>query len=283
MGEIYRSASVTGSRRLNVTRSEAVGKVSDERHDDIRQPNSVKPVVPEAAPRLPAVAEDNKIASGVPVPLSDVEHLQALSAIQEKHIAQLELEKGELFRDCQELAAEADRLRVELDARNESQRSQAYELGLQQAHDEVTEQRQTSKDEIDQLRQLFDTNMQNHLRQVDEFAVEIAFAALSRVVGDHYEDPQFIQAAVNQALAGVRQASDVSVRVSHHDFKLIQTYTAGAKSSQFAHMQLIADHRVSVGGCLIDTETGIWDARFETQLQRLHDAIEYAVQGGLGS
>ena len=45
------------------------------------------------------------------------------------------------------------------------------------------------------------------------------------------------------------------------------------KNGDTARLELVADERVELGGCLIETDGGTLDGRLETQLKRLRDTL----------
>jgi flagellar biosynthesis/type III secretory pathway protein FliH len=111
--------------------------------------------------------------------------------------------------------------------------------------------------------------------------VDIAFAALARLIGDRTGEEGFTRALVAHALSTVRGARKVAVHVSQQDFKVMGRLgeELGA-DGRFSEIEFVPDPRVTVGGCMIETDTGVWDARLETQLQRLRDAIDSSVKSG---
>ena len=73
----------------------------------------------------------------------------------------------------------------------------------------------------------------------------------------------------------MRGAQKVAVHVAQQDFDLMRKFENEITASgRISEIDFVADPRVTVGGCMIEAETGVWDARLETQLQRLRDAIE---------
>ena len=86
-------------------------------------------------------------------------------------------------------------------------------------------------------------------------------------------------------LSGYRQtkAMDAFAEVPDDSAELVCGCMRGAKVSdtvQRINNPLGKVLVVTVGGCMIETDTGVWDARLETQLQRLRDAIDAAVKSG---
>ncbi len=63
------------------------------------------------------------------------------------------------------------------------------------------------------------------------------------------------------------------VRVSPRDHELLAAEGLKPKNGDAHAVELLADERVELGGCLIETGGGTLDGRLETQLKRLRDTL----------
>ena len=66
-----------------------------------------------------------------------------------------------------------------------------------------------------------------------------------------------------------------TLRLSEYDYNILSAHNSEMK--KFNIKNLISDDRVELGGCIIDTEKGIFDGRLEVQLARLKDVIDSKV------
>jgi len=279
MGEIYRSAAVTGLRRLDSNREQQAERRKQKKQN--KTGASAKAIDSEQARARSAVSEEKPEVAVAPdqegqVSLeSELDRLGDLCDVQQKRIEQLEAEKEELLSDLKELVAELQAAKEQTDQQHELETSAGYEAGMAQAQDEIDKERKKLISDTGQLRELFSSNLEEQMQKVDEFAVEIAFAALTRVVGERFGDEAFTRSVVSQAVDSVRGARKVAVHVAQQDYELMSQFADEITASgQISEIEFVADPRVTVGGCMIETETGVWDARLETQLQRLRDAID---------
>jgi flagellar assembly protein FliH len=283
MGEIYRAAPITGMRRLN----NHVVERRDQRENQGKKGKAGSSKLPEADAQSMGNASE-AVDSGSSVSGARLDNVTVeaelarsrdLSEVQQKRIEQLEAEREELRGDLKAMATELKEANEQSDQKYQVETSAGYEVGVKQAKQESDKERKKLSREVQQLRKLFAANLEEQLQQVDAFAVEIAFAALTKVVGERFGDEEFTRAVVSKAVDSVRGARKVAVHVAQQDFELMQQF--GGKltaSGQISEIKFVADPRVTVGGCMIETETGVWDARLETQLQRLRDAIEASMQ-----
>ncbi len=97
-----------------------------------------------------------------------------------------------------------------------------------------------------------------------EFALEIA----KKIVGREATiDREIAVALVKVSLKKLHDRSIAEVHLHPDDFEFVQANRA--KLDFRGTLELIADQTVSVGGCLIHTETGDIDARIESQFAEI--------------
>lgn len=286
MGEIYRSVSVTGTRTLLAQRVERVV------NDKAEKP-TVAQNVDREGPRArnkgqsPADklhdAEASAVVAEQALPDSTAvtqQHMQDdLLTIQQRHLDQLEGEKRDLEGQLDNQAEELREATQSLSEWMAAEESRGYAEGHEKAAREVGEQNEQKLAQLGQAMALFDETLHAQVQQVDKYAVELAFAALARIVGEQCSNTVFTKAVVEEALASVKGSSKVVVRISQSDLDVLESIRGDlATAGQFSELQLVADPRVSVGGCLIETDNGTWDARLETQLLRLKDTVEQSLK-----
>lgn len=287
MGEILRAAAVTGTRKLDAARVETRRNESDERvtaaKGGARKPSRDAAAQPREEPAFSVPA-----APAAPVPPDPAQALSTelartrdLAEIQEKRIAQLETENAAVSSRLEALGARHAKLEEQLRKDTESGHSRGYEDGVAAAREDLARELKKQAADLQQVQRLFSSSLEGQLAQVDEYAVDIAFAALARLIGDRTGEEGFTRALVAHALSTVRGARKVAVHVSQQDFKVMGRLgeELGA-DGRFSEIEFVPDPRVTVGGCMIETDTGVWDARLETQLQRLRDAIDSSVKSG---
>jgi len=116
----------------------------------------------------------------------------------------------------------------------------------------------------------------NLLEENDRFVLQMGFLASAEIL--HSEITKRDDAVlhnVRAALEKVVRAVDLRLRVSPHDFKLIQAHLPELLSrivdSDDFHLE--ADAEVARGGCFLTTETGDIDAQIDNQLAILRQAL----------
>jgi flagellar assembly protein FliH len=104
--------------------------------------------------------------------------------------------------------------------------------------------------------------------EVVRLALEIARKVIRREVS---ADEELVLTLVKVALSRLADQTVMTVRVNPADYQTIQRHHhAHSSSSSLAEgVKLVDDPSVSRGGCLIETESGIIDARIEEQLREI--------------
>jgi len=147
---------------------------------------------------------------------------------------------------------------------------QGYAAGVGQAQAEYAAQ-------LEAMQQLFGSMrsaLSDAIAGAEDVIVEIAFEAVCRVLGDVVGRREGVLAVVREVIRGVRERENLVVRVAPQDHALIVTERQQLlKNGDAGRIELVADERVELGGCLIETAGGTLDGRLETQLQRLRDTL----------
>jgi flagellar assembly protein FliH len=110
------------------------------------------------------------------------------------------------------------------------------------------------------------------IHQTEHQMVQLALAVARRVV--HREislDRDLLVAMARVALDRLGESAQVTVRLSPEDFDA----TAAARASQWTgtNVTVVADSRVSRGGCRIESDLGVMDAGADAQIQEIARAL----------
>jgi len=116
--------------------------------------------------------------------------------------------------------------------------------------------------------------------ELSELGAEIAFEAVCKVLGQALTTREAVLAAVRETVRRARDRSQLTLRVSPADFAAIRehlgTVLDGLEAGQ---VEVAADDRVELGGCLLETPAGQLDGRLEVQLANLRQALLAARAG----
>lgn len=210
-------------------------------------------VVPEPAPRAPVAAPS--AAAEVPPPVVVAEPVPPPPPAP----------TYEEFRS---------RFREELEQEREEARRQAHAEGTAQAQREVQEQYRA---EIDSLKSLLRSAREQLDQQYDsvvDAAAEAVFEAVSRMLGESYRERTGVTAVVREVVRAAKDRSRLVVRVHPDDLAVLNVCVDDVgRGLSSGTIETVADDRVVLGGCLLETPGGNLDGRLEIQLQQLRDAL----------
>lgn len=167
--------------------------------------------------------------------------------------------------------ADADMRRRAGEVAAEEARQAGYQRGLQEGKEAAV------RDMADLLVRVREDAAQVRLESKDA-AIPLAKKMAQLIVGRALElHPSLIADIANQALAAAKpRAGEVVVRVSPGDLPVIERERPKLMSrlSSGVDLRLVADDKVGVGGCIIETPSGVrLDARLSTQLETIEKAL----------
>jgi flagellar assembly protein FliH len=112
------------------------------------------------------------------------------------------------------------------------------------------------------------------IRGMQDMAVAIAFEALCKMLGAAAVSREGVEALVREAVSHAAHAARVAVRLHPADLSALRQ--AGAfelATASGAAVSWIADQSIALGGCVVETDGGMLDARLDTQLERLRATL----------
>jgi type III secretion system HrpE/YscL family protein len=169
---------------------------------------------------------------------------------------------------AREILAQAEKEAAALRAAALADAQEARRRGLAEGHEEglarATEVLARAHAERDAL-----------LSGVDREVVDLALGAARKILGREVSERAAAVEIVAQALAAVRRARQVRVRVSPEDALVLRAAEPilTARLAQGAGFELLEDPGIARGGCIVETESGQVDARLESQLAALRRAL----------
>jgi flagellar biosynthesis/type III secretory pathway protein FliH len=158
---------------------------------------------------------------------------------------------------------------------------EAYREGRESGYrDGVTEARAELADALalvqrvgQEVRAVRDRVLWNAEREVIELVITVA----QTVIGRQVElEPALVLDTVERALARAGAQNVVRIRVHPNDRDTVAVAMA-EQHGDAVPFQVLSDHAVSVGGCVVDTEAGEVDARLDVQLAEVARVLRETV------
>ncbi len=143
----------------------------------------------------------------------------------------------------------------------ESARQQGYQEGLSQWNQAVMS-----------ALQAHDKLLGDSEEQLLRLAVHIAEKIIGEQIRSH---PETIVDIVREALKSVRQERSLTIQVNPEHLEIVRQRLARLEEivGIGRQIQIVPNPSLGAGGCIVESELGVIDARLETQLKCLEEAL----------
>jgi|tagenome__1003787_1003787.scaffolds.fasta_scaffold20975006_3 flagellar assembly protein FliH len=119
------------------------------------------------------------------------------------------------------------------------------------------------------------------LAQAERAAVELALELASKIVSAAVEvRPEVVLQVVESALRRTTLRDQLTLQVSPEDFELVRDAAEGlaGRIGGIHRLDVLAERRVTRGGCVVRTAEGEIDAQLDEQLNRAREIVAEALQ-----
>jgi flagellar assembly protein FliH len=155
----------------------------------------------------------------------------------------------------------------------------AYERGRLDGEKALHERLLRQRNELLELQQGVLKSLQQAMPQVvrdcEQALTALALEVAQKLVSGLPISAQMVEAAVQEALGEVEEATDYHIYLHPEDLELLQQVNSNLLASQVnnARMHFHRAPEVTRGGCLVKTRFGVIDARRETKLDLLEKSL----------
>ncbi|KNB72724.1 flagellar assembly protein FliH [Brevibacillus reuszeri] len=178
---------------------------------------------------------------------------------------QKRMEAAALFQQVQEEAKQDG-----YDAGYEDGKRQAYEEQV----DTITKAKTLLEEAYDEKQQI--------ISEAEPFLVDLSIEVAKKVIGGELkQSPEQVLEMSKKVLSRSRVHGQITVCVNHHYFDYIQEHRPQLLEllDGQAELSIYPDHTVQDGGCVIRTQLGSVDARVDTQLSEIKQALLEIARG----
>ena len=152
---------------------------------------------------------------------------------------------------------------------------QGFELGLKQGEERGLIQAQEQADvrlkKLDDFILSLEQQIAETLRKQSPKLFDILASILPNFFIHNTVSKANIEFAINKALKEINDSERMTIKLSKEDYQLLQQGKIAIHAS--GHLKIEASDEVVLGGCLIETEKGIFDGRLENQMDKLKDIL----------
>jgi flagellar assembly protein FliH len=201
----------------------------------------------------------------------------------------------ELSVDLEAVRAEAEAIRLKAIRDAERIREQARREGYQRGYDEgyhdgAREAQQRADAELQRTLETLRTQLQQviesvhaqheaYLQHAESQMLDLVLEVARKVVREELKlQPAHVLAIVRDALRRVQGVGRLRIRVNPLDVDLLRQNRPSLLQvvEGIESIEIVEDRRVDQGGCIIETEQGVYDARIRTQLGEIERALREA-------
>lgn len=150
---------------------------------------------------------------------------------------------------------------------------QKAEARIEQAHAAQTRKLRDANEQLAALLKAWPAAADELDQRLETLSLDIAFACVTRLLGEIGADGELMKRLCRQALSEYRQRP-VTVRVAAADVEAVGELASDTE------VRVIADARLSPGQCRLETHKGLYDTSLEVRLDALKQALLRSVDGG---
>lgn len=161
----------------------------------------------------------------------------------------------------------------------EQARQDGYEEGLRTAHEEMEEDRRLALEQnqliIEEARKM----KLQILKSAEPDIIRLVMAISKKVIASELKtNPDIIVNVVREAINYLDNPQNIKVYVNPSELdKLLHLGNLDSLNdigSQAINTEIRGDSRITPGGCVIESENGIVDARIETKIQNIEKGLQ---------
>ncbi len=181
--------------------------------------------------------------------------------VVKQQVVEAQAEARRIVTEAEEYAA---RVRASVDDMARESREAAYREGYEESLLEFNNLLIEARERRDMA-----------LGEIESDLLRLAVKLAERIIGRELErDDRTIAGIVATALEAARQHETLTVRVNPIDIRAVHAHREQFDATGRARLiNIVADHRVRSGGCIIESEAGTIDAQLETQLRVLERVL----------
>jgi|GEM_PF-1382312 len=185
--------------------------------------------------------------------------LLSQAADQQKNIRSRYEEQIKTLKSQHKLELEKTRVKAFADGKK---------AGLDEGHNSVEKALTNLEEYIAKLVE----NEKNFIRHAEKHVVTLAIAVAKRILGREVEtDKEIVVFSVREALKQVADKATITIKVNPEDLEniLLHRKELQKMDRNFPELEFEADEKISRGGCIVQTRTGVIDGRLTSQLEEI--------------
>ncbi len=161
-------------------------------------------------------------------------------------------------------------------------RTEGYDQGLREAQKDSEADRQAV---LEQCKEILEEARRSKIKIMESSTADmarIAMAVAKKIIATELmTNPNIITNVIREAIGFIDQASNIHVYVNPQEIEKVLSDVADNQLNEIGQRELknevVADKRIAVGGCVIESDMGIVDARIETRIEKVEQALQEVI------
>ncbi len=160
---------------------------------------------------------------------------------------------------------------------HETARVDGLALGESQGREELRQSNQRVLDALVVAAGAIEEELAREQSKLTELCADIVAEAFAKIAGRMLSTREAAMGAVTEVLGRVKEGRGLVARVSPTDLPLLQPEEARlAAAVPGRALTLVADARIELGGCIVESNLGTLDGRMDVQLRELYATLRAA-------
>jgi flagellar biosynthesis/type III secretory pathway protein FliH len=160
---------------------------------------------------------------------------------------------------------------------HETARVEGLALGEAQGREQAQLANQRVLDALEAAVRAIQQELAGECAKLAELCADIVAEAFAKIGGRALSTREAALGAVMEVLGRVKEGRDLVVRVSPTDLPLLQPEEKRLRAAVPGRaLTMVADARIELGGCIVESSLGTLDGRMDVQLRELYATLRAA-------
>ena len=173
-------------------------------------------------------------------------------------------------------AAVLSQVNTEAEQIREEAREQGYQEGLDAGREAARQESIAATQSLTSAAQTIQRSHEEYVANLEPEVLRLVRYIVERVLNREVRgDLDIVRTTIRSALKNVLDREHTAVHVNPEDLQALadEGIDVAAELSAFERMELVPDETVGRGGCAVESRTLSVDARLDTQLERIFEAL----------
>jgi flagellar assembly protein FliH len=160
---------------------------------------------------------------------------------------------------------------------------QGYQDGFKKGQDEALRDKKFYSERFAKLETELIEHFQKSWDEIEPEMIMLSVEIAKKIVKHEIDsNSNVVLVTIREALRQLRDRQDIKIWVNPDDYQLVISRKDDIKSfcDGIRSMEIVENRRTDKGGCLVESKNGHLDARIETQLNVVENAMLEAIRDG---